>query len=151
MKTRKEEKNLPVSITETYTPPSAANRLRCFRKRQLTSQQEQGCSEKHILNGSTLGDKQRILKSKLTLWPSHSCKPNPNIINTKLKNRQYCKSVHAKENLHRTRFFFSLTPLFPPPEISPSCFTIFFFHISWSYFSVWQKGIHNLPGLHKKV
>lgn len=118
-------KNLPVSITETYTPPCTANRLRCFRKRQLTSQQEKRWSEKHILNGSAPGDKQRILEIKLTLGPRHSCKAKLNIINTKLESRQMC---HAKESLHMKKGVcgFLLMPLFLPPL--PRNFTTFIFY-----------------------
>lgn len=94
---RRGEKNLPVSITETYTPPSSANRLRCFRKRQLTSQQEQGWSEKRIPNGSAPRDKQRGLRITLTLRPSHSSTAKLNIINTELENGQCRRCVTRRE------------------------------------------------------
>lgn len=129
---KREEKNLPVSITETHTPPSIANRLRCFRKRQLTSQQEQGQAEKHIPNGSVLQDKQRILKIKLTLWPSHSCTAKLNIINTGLENGRCCRCVMQRKTYTSIDFFGgffanAFVCVSPRPEISPSSFT-------WSYF-----------------
>lgn len=146
LKTKREEKNLPASLAEIYTPPSSTDRPRCFRKGGWPPSKNKEC--RNIFEAAPHSGQTKDFKDHVDVIVKPVMQATPSITDIKLEKGRYCRCIIQNRTCIKFKFCsFLLMPVLLPPEISNLPFTTLSC-THWS-FLIQQTAACNLPALHR--